>query len=242
MSSSVDSKKRDIGALFDRIAGRYDLLNHLLSLNIDKRWRRRAIRCLATTENAASPVRILDVAIGTGDLAIEIIRQHKADEVTGIDVSEQMMRIGQEKTTKIGLVDRIRFQKASAMKMPFEADCFDAVTCAYGVRNFADLDAGLNEMYRVLRPGGQLMILEFTQPSNRLFAAVYDLYFTHILPTVGRLISGDKTAYSYLNRSVKAFVDAPQMHAHLAKVGFQDIQSIPLTHGITTIYTARKLV
>lgn len=236
------NEKKDIGALFDRIAGRYDLLNHLLSLNIDKCWRRRAVRCIETVRDAPPPVRILDVAIGTGDLAIEIIRQHKADEVTGIDLSEQMMRAGKQKAAKAGLNDRIRFLKASALDMPFEANCFHSVTCAYGVRNFADPDAGLNEMHRVLRPGGQLMILEFSQPSNRLFAWVYDLYFTHILPVIGRLISGDKTAYSYLNRSVKAFVDEEQMHEHLRKAGFQSVQSIPLTYGITTVYTARKPV
>ena len=238
------NEKRDIGSLFDRIAGRYDFLNHLLSLNIDKYWRRRAIRCLnhETKEDAARPTCILDVAIGTGDLAIEIMRQQKADEVVGIDLSEQMMRIGQQKVDKAGLNERIRFLKASALDMPFDAGCFDAVTCAYGARNFSDLDAGLREMQRVLRPGGQLMILEFSYPSNRLIAWAYDLYFTHILPTIGRLISGDKTAYSYLNRSVKAFVDAPEMCRHLANAGFQSIESIPLTYGITTIYTARKLV
>lgn len=235
------NEKKNIGALFDRIAGRYDMLNHLLSLNIDKCWRRRAVRYIDTV-TGAEPVRILDVAVGTGDFAIEIIRQHKADEVTGIDLSEEMMRIGKAKTVKAGLGDWIRFQKASAFEMPFEAGCFHAVTCAYGVRNFADLEAGLREMYRVLREGGQLVILEFSQPSDRLFAWVYDLYFTHILPVIGRLISGDKTAYRYFNHSVKAFADAPQMCEYLRKAGFQSVQSVPLTCGITTVYTARKPV
>ena len=236
------NEKRDIGSLFDRIAGKYDFLNHLLSLNIDKYWRRRAVRCINhdATKDAAQPTYILDVAIGTGDLAIEIMRQQKADEIVGIDLSEQMMRIGLDKVAKAGLSERIRFMKASALEMPFEVGSFDAVTCAYGVRNLSDLDAGLREMHRVLRPGGQLMILEFTYPSNRLIAWTYDLYFTHILPAIGRLLSGDKTAYNYLNRSVKTFVNASHMHEHLNSAGFQKIQSTPLTFGISTIYTARK--
>ena len=240
-SDSHSATRSNIGELFDRIAARYDFLNHLLSLNIDKRWRRKAVAALDSSAHPA-PTHILDVAIGTGDLAMELIRQHKADKITGIDVSAEMMRIGKDKIDKAGLNERISFRQASALQMPFEADTFDAVTCAYGVRNFADLDTGLREMYRVLRPGGQLMILEFSHPTNRLFARLYDIYFTHILPGVGRLISGDRTAYTYLNRSVKAFVDAPQMCDHLSDAGFLQIHSTPLTYGITTIYSARKLV
>ena len=234
----------NIGSLFDRIAGRYDFLNHFLSLNIDRRWRRKAVAALhsSASQQPETPVSVLDVAIGTGDLALEIIRQHKADRVVGLDLSEQMMRIGQAKVDKAGLNERITFCQGSAMDMPFGDNSFDALTCAYGVRNFADLDAGLREMYRVLRPGAQLMILEFSNPTNPLFARIYDLYFTHVLPRIGRLVSGDPTAYSYLNASVKAFVDVQELCRRLKQVGFQHVQFRSLTHGITTVYTASKLV
>ena len=234
-----EQETSNIGALFDRIAHRYDFLNHLLSMNIDRSWRRKAVSML---DVPVGSVHVLDVAVGTGDLALEILRQHKASAVTGLDVSVEMMRLGQEKVAKAGLSERVVFCEGSAMAMPMEDACFEAVTCAYGVRNFADLDAGLREMYRVLKPGGQLMILEFSHPTNRFFAWVYDLYFSHLLPFVGRLISGDKTAYRYLNRSVKAFVDGEQMCERLSQAGFSSIHYTPLTYGITTVYTARKLV
>lgn len=234
------NEKQHIGKLFDRIAGKYDFLNHLLSLNIDRWWRRKAVN--AVVNNNRKDCQCLDVAIGTGDLAIELARQFKKRQVsfsiTGIDLSLEMMRIGEEKVKKRGWQDCISFQQASALEIPFADKTFDAVTCAYGVRNFSDLDKGLAEMQRVLKPGGQLMILEFSYPKNKLIAWVYDLYFTHILPAVGRLLSKDKTAYTYLNRSVKGFVWGQQMCERIAKAGFEQVSFKPLTFGITTIYTA----
>ena len=227
-------EKQNIGSLFDRIAGTYDRLNHLLSLNEDRRWRKVAVKGMQPAAN------VLDVAIGTADLTIELLQRGKASRVTGIDLSEEMMAIGKEKVLSKGLTSQVSFMHASALEMPFEADTFDAVTCSYGVRNFSDLDKGLCEMFRVLKPQGELMILEFSYPDNRLIAWGYDLYFSHILPWMGRLLSHDKTAYTYLNRSVKHFIWGQEMCQHIQAVGFRDVQSRTLSLGITTIYRAVK--
>ena len=230
----MDNEKQHIGQLFDRIAGTYDGLNHVLSLNIDKRWRRRAVRMLAPVE------QVLDVAIGTADLTIEILRQGKAQHVTGIDLSHGMMAIGEQKVAKRGYAQQVQFDYGSAQQMPYANASFDTVTCAYGVRNFANMDEGLSEMYRVLRKGGELMVLEFSYPTNPVIRWGYDLYFTHILPFIGNLFSRDKGAYSYLNRSVKNFPYGEAFCQHLRKAGFSQIKTTPLTFGISTIYTAVK--
>ena len=230
----MDNEKQHIGQLFDRIAGTYDGLNHLLSLNIDKRWRRRAIRMLKPAE------QVLDVAIGTADLTIEILRQGKAQHVTGIDLSHGMMAIGEQKVAKRGYAPQVQFDYGSAQQMPYANASFDTVTCAYGVRNFANMDEGLSEMYRVLRMGGELMVLEFSYPTNPVIRWGYDLYFTHLLPFIGNLFSRDKGAYSYLNRSVKNFPYGEAFCQHLRKAGFTQIKATPLTFGISTIYTAVK--
>lgn len=192
-----------------------------------------------------SQSHVLDVAIGTADLTIEMLRQNKAQHVTGLDLSEQMMEIGKKKVERLtvngeqmsGLVE---FVYGNAQKMPFEDNRFDGVTCAFGCRNFQNLDEGLNEMYRVLKPGGQATILEFSYPSNPFVRALYDLYFTHVLPFIGRLVSRDKTAYSYLNKSVKHFCWGEEFVQHLEQAGFQKAQYQSLTFGISTIYTAIK--
>ena len=228
-------EKKNIGKLFDGIAGSYDLLNHLLSLNIDKSWRRKTVAMLQPC------AELLDVAIGTADLSLEIIRQQKAARIQGIDLSEEMMKIGKEKVAKAGCADRISFVLGSAQNMPFDNASYDALTCAYGVRNFSDLDAGLREFYRVLKPGGQLVILEFSYPTNPLIRWGYDLFFSHVLPLVGRIVSKDKTAYSYLNKSVKEFIWGDDMQRKIQSFGFSDVKYRPLTFGITTIYTATKM-
>lgn len=227
--------KQHIGQLFDRIAPTYDALNHGLSLSIDKRWRRKVVRMLPKAD------RVLDVAIGTADLTIEMIRQGKAEQVVGIDLSKEMMAIGEQKVKRMGYEKQVEFMFGNAQQMPFEDASFDGVTCAYGCRNFSDLEAGLREMYRVLKPGGQVTILEFSYPKNRLVRAVYDLYFSHILPWIGRLVSKDKTAYTYLNKSVKSFVWGEAFAQRLRDVGFVEQTFVPLTFGITTVYTAKKL-
>ena len=231
-------EKQNIGSLFNRIAGKYDFLNHLLSLNIDKYWRRKAVKSIVNSQCVNS--QCLDVAIGTADLAIEILRQMPQMQVQGLDLSVEMMKIGAEKVRKAGLEEKISFHEGSALNMPFEDCRFDIVTCAYGVRNFSDLEKGLQEMNRVMQPGGRLMILEFSYPKNPVIAWLYDLYFSHILPLVGRLVSKDQTAYSYLNRSVKNFVRDAEMADKIRDAGFAEVNYEPLTLGITTIYTAVK--
>ena len=233
-------EKQHIGQLFDRIAGTYDGLNHGLSLNIDKRWRRKTVQQMEPAQH------VLDVAIGTADLTIEMLRCGKAQRVTGLDLSKQMMAIGKQKVDKWALtnhqspITNVQFVYGNAQHMPFDNASFDAVTCAYGCRNFQNLDEGLQEMYRVLKPGGQVIILEFSYPSNPLVRALYDIYFTHVLPLVGRIVSRDKTAYTYLNKSVKSFCWGEAFAQHMRQAGFTDTRFIPLTFGITTIYTAKK--
>lgn len=226
--------KKDIGSLFDRIAGTYDRFNHLLSLNVDKSWRRRSVRALRTAGS------VLDVAIGTGDLAIEMVRQGKAGNVTGMDLSTGMMKIGGEKVARKGLQDRISFEQGSALDMPYEDGMFDAVTCAYGLRNFSDPDKGLSEMFRVMRSGGQLMILEFSYPENRFVRGVYDFFFTNIMPLVGRVISKDPAAYIYFRESVKGFFWGDEMLSHIREAGFANAEFKTMTFGITTLYLAEK--
>lgn len=236
------NEKQNIGSLFDRIAKKYDFVNHLLSLNIDKWWRRKAVKGIGTKGSAK--LQCLDVAIGTADLAIALARRLEkcgtAFHITGIDLSAEMMRIGEEKVRRQELQQRITFMQASALEMPFDDNSFDVVTCSYGVRNFSDLHKGLSEMQRVLRPGGELMILEFSYPENKVMAWAYDLYFSHVMPRVGRLLSKDKTAFNYFNRSVKNFVWGKEMCERLAAAGFSGITHQTLTFGITTIYRATK--
>ena len=227
------NEKNNIGALFDRIAHSYDKLNHLLSLNIDKRWRRKAVKQLVPCQN------LLDVAIGTADLAIEIVKQGKAQHVMGIDLSKEMMKIGAEKVEKAHLQERISFTEGSALELPYPDGHFDAVTCAYGVRNFSNLDQGLREMRRVLKSGGQLMILEFSYPKNKIIAWFYDIYFSKILPKIGKWMSKDKTAYQYLNSSVKNFIWGEEMAERLRKAGVSGVHYRTLSMGITTVYEAR---
>ena len=230
-------EKQHIGQLFDRIAGTYDGLNHGLSLGIDKYWRRKTVSMMPAAKH------VLDVAIGTADLTIEMLKRGKAEQVTGIDLSEQMMGIGRLKVERLRVTGYglpVEFVYGNAQQMPFADASFDAVTCAYGCRNFQNLDEGLKEMYRVLRPGGQVTILEFSYPSNRLVRALYDIYFTRVLPLIGRIVSRDKTAYTYLNKSVKAFCRGEAFVQHMHDAGFRDEQFTPLTFGITTVYTGIK--
>lgn len=227
-------EKKNIGGLFDRIAGHYDYLNHLLSLNIDKSWRRKTVAMLKPCH------LLLDVAIGTADLSLEIMKQKKADAIQGIDLSQEMMRIGAEKVEKAGLQGKITFDLGSALEMPYAGNTYDALTCAYGVRNFSDLDKGLQEFHRVLKEGGQLAILEFSYPTNPIIRFGYDLFFSNILPLIGRMVSNDKTAYSYLNKSVKEFIWGEEMVQRIQAAGFKDVKYRTLTFGITTIYTAKK--
>lgn len=226
--------KKHVGSLFDSIASTYDRFNHLLSLNIDKRWRRRAVRQLRQADH------LLDVAVGTADLAIEVIRQNKASRVTGIDISTGMMDIGAQKISQAGMSQSITLLEASALEMPFADSTFSAVTCAYGVRNFSNLDQGLAEMFRVMKPGGQLMILEFSYPQNVIIRWCYNLFFTHLMPLVGKAVSRNSGAYLYFRQSVKNFIWGEAMAQRLAAAGFAQVSYRPMTLGITTLYMAQK--
>lgn len=227
-------EKQHIGQLFDRIAATYDGLNHGLSLNIDRRWRKKTVALMSPAPH------VLDVAIGTADLAIAMIRAGKAERVTGLDLSDRMMEIGEEKCEKAQMAEFVSFVHGNAQEMPFENESFDGVTCAFGCRNFSDLDAGLREMYRVLKPGGQVTILEFSYPSNPFVRACYDIYFSRVLPRVGGIISKDKTAYTYLNKSVKSFCWGEAFAHHLHDAGFVSEHFDTLSFGIATVYTATK--
>lgn len=227
-------EKKSIGLLFDEIAVTYDKINHILSMNADKIWRRKAVDMLRPCH------KVLDLATGTADFAIEIADKHKAQHITGLDLSIEMMRIGNKKSMKKGFDNIISFETGSALDMPYPDSSFDAVGCAYGIRNFLDLDAGLSEMFRVLCAGGQLLILEFSYPENPLFYRIYDFYFSKILPFVGRMLSKNESAYSYLNQSVKHFIWGDEMLKKLESAGFKNVKYRKLSLGITTIYTATK--
>lgn len=233
MAESLD--KSNIGRLFDGIAGRYDFLNHLLTLNIDRSWRRKAVRKID-----GQCVHVLDVASGTADLAMALVRQGKAKVVTGIDLSEKMLEEGRCKVADAGMDGSIVLEQADCTALPFADATFDAVTCGFGVRNFNKLDKGLEEMLRVLKPGGQLVILEFSYPSSRFVRFFYDFYFSKILPAIGKKISGDDHAYSYLTASVKHFIWGKDFTARLEKAGFSKCSYKTLSMGICTVYKAYR--
>lgn len=229
------SKKDQVAGMFDRIAGRYDFLNHLLSMGIDKGWRRKAIRTLKEIQ----PKKILDVATGTGDLAIASLVLNP-EHITGVDISEGMMEIGRKKLAHKNLTGKISLQYGDSEALPFDNGHFDAITCAYGVRNFEHLEKGLTDMGRVLRTGGRVAILEFSQPKNFPVKQLYRFYFRYILPALGKSVSKDATAYTYLPQSVAAFPEGDKFCSILQQCGFKNVKARPLTFGITTLYTGEK--
>ena len=228
------AKKQQVARMFNSISGRYDFLNHFLSLGIDRAWRRKAISRL----KASKPKRILDVATGTGDFAIEALKLNP-DQVIGVDISDGMLDVGRKKL-KARNLDRIELRNADSEKLPFEDNYFDAVIVAFGVRNFENLELGLGEMLRVVKPGGQVVILEFSKPSKFPMKQLYNVYFTTILPTIGRWISRDQAAYRYLPESVKAFPDGKDFLNVLSGLGYKNPQCDPLTFGISSLYQGSK--
>lgn len=222
--------------MFDRIAPTYDKLNHVLSLGIDRKWRRKAVDALGKYK----PQEILDIATGTGDFAMLLAERIKPQHIIGADISEGMMAVGQEKVAKASLQDIISFQKEDCMKLSFPDETFDAVTSAYGVRNFEDLDAGLREMQRVLRPGGHLLIVELTPPPRFPMKQLFWLYAHVVMPLIGRIVSHDKSAYTYLPASMEAFPQAEQMEGILQRAGFSRVEWKRFTFGISTMYLAEK--
>ena len=232
----VEGKGRAVEAMFDRIAPRYDFLNRLLSFGIDQWWRRKAISALHETLHAP-PARLLDVATGTADLAIQAAETFDPVEVVGVDLAEEMLRRGRRKAQQRGLGARVRLERGDATALDFEDGAFDGALVAFGVRNFEDLGAGLGAMRRVIRPGGALVVLEFSQPRAPLFQKLYDLYSRHVLPRVGRLLSGDEGAYRYLPASVEAFPDGPAFLRRMRQSRFRSVQWRPLfPFGIASLY------
>lgn len=235
-NDSGKTKKEEVQAMFDHIAPRYDLLNHILSMGIDRIWRRRTVREI----RALAPRRILDIATGTGDLALALARRIGDSTVTGLDLSEQMLVAARRKVEEAGLGHRIDLIRGDAEHLPFDTASFDAATVAFGVRNFGDLDAGLGEIARVVRPGGGVAILEFSRPDPRLFRALYEWYGAHILPRIGGALSHDRRAYDYLPASVREFPAPAQFVERMQAAGFTRCRVRRQSLGIARIYIGLK--
>ncbi len=228
-------KKEQVAEMFNNISKRYDFLNHFLSLGIDIMWRKKAIKMLKDDQ----PKQILDIATGTGDFAIEALTLNP-DKVTGVDISEGMLEVGRKKMKAKKYDDRIELHLGDSEGLLFDDNKFDAVIVAFGVRNFENLEKGLEDMYRVLKPGGKVVILEFSKPTAFPFKQIYQFYFKYILPTVGRIISKDQAAYTYLPDSVRNFPDGKNFLNILDRIGFLKTQCRPLTLGISSIYVGSK--
>lgn len=228
------AKGRQVERMFDNIAHSYDLLNHTFSLGIDRYWRRAAIRSLRPYQ----PREILDVATGTGDFALQSARRLRPDRILGVDLSEGMLGVGREKVARAGLSDVIRFQKEDCLHLSLPDASFDAVTVAYGVRNFEDLDQGLREMLRVLRPGGRLVIIELTAPHRAPMRQLFHFYSHVLMPALGKLVSRDKKAYTYLPATMEAFPQGEVMQGILQRAGFAEVRFRRFTFGLSTLYTA----
>ncbi len=236
MAETKEDKKADVGQMFDSIAFRYDFLNHFLSFGVDYLWRRKAIRIIGRSfRNPA----ILDVATGTCDLAIAAMKIEPV-KVTGIDISEKMLAIGQQKIDKKGLGHKILLQKGRSEELPFEDGTYDVAMVAFGVRNFADPLKGLSEMCRVVRNNGMIMVLEFSRPQTFPFRQIYYFYFRRILPYIGRMFSKSNNAYTYLHDTVMKFPDNERFLELLRSAGFTNVKQKRLTGGIASIYTGIK--
>lgn len=232
-----EGKKSElVEEMFDNIAPAYDKLNHTLSMGIDRCWRKKAIRTLRPFH----PKRMMDVATGTGDFAILACRELQPDSLTGIDISEGMMNVGREKVKQARLSDKITFAREDCTCLSFADGSFDAVTVAFGIRNFEGLDKGLSEMCRVLTPGGHLVILELSTPDRFPMKQLFGIYSKVVIPLIGKCISKDNSAYTYLPQSIRAFPQGEVMQEVIRKAGFSEVRFKRLTFGICTLYTAKK--
>ena len=229
------SKKEQVAQMFDNVSPKYDFLNHLLSGGIDILWRKKAIKLL----KRAQPKTILDIATGTGDFAIEALAL-KPDKIVGVDISEGMLSFGREKIKKLGMESVITLQSGDSEKLQFKDNTFDAVIVSFGVRNFENLEKGLTDMCRVMKSGGTCVVLEFSKPQKFPMKQLYNFYFKNILPTVGKIVSKDTSAYTYLYDSVQAFPEGDDFMNVFERAGFNNNQCLPLTFGISTIYIGRK--
>lgn len=230
------TKKEEVREMFDNIASKYDLLNHTLSMSIDRVWRRRVVGEV----RRAKPGRILDVATGTGDLAIAMARRIRDVQVLGVDLSEQMLAVARRKIEARGLDGRIVLDRGDAERLAVADASVDVATVAFGVRNFGDLGAGLRELARTIKPGGKVVILEFSRPRNRVFRALYEFYSYKILPRIGGLVSRDKRAYEYLPASVGEFPAPEEFMAMMARAGFRNCRARSQSFGIAQIYIGER--
>ncbi len=232
---NTGSKKEQVATMFNNISKKYDFLNHFLSFGIDIIWRKKAIRLLKDTQ----PKQLLDIATGTGDFAISALKLNPK-KVTGIDISEGMLSVGREKIKNKGLQDIIELKLGDSENLEFDDNTFDAYTVGFGVRNFENLEKGLTEMLRVLKPNGTAIILEFSKPKIFPIKQIYNIYFNRVLPAIGRLFSKDNCAYNYLPESVDAFPDGEKFKEILSRIGYKKIESTLLMFGIASIYKANK--
>jgi demethylmenaquinone methyltransferase/2-methoxy-6-polyprenyl-1,4-benzoquinol methylase len=235
--SQEGEKKQQVAEMFNNISHSYDFLNHFFSLGIDVLWRKKAIRILKN-EN---PHLILDVATGTGDFALEAVRMKMQDvQITGVDISAGMIEVGKKKVAKKKLEQAITLQIADSENLPFDTGHFDAFTVAFGVRNFQDLRKGMSEMLRVLKPRGMGVIIEFSRPGRFPIKQLFTFYFKYVMPTIGKLVSKDARAYTYLPESVDAFPSGNDFLKVMTELGYQDVKCIPLSGGIASIYIGKK--
>ncbi|MEO5890712.1 MAG: bifunctional demethylmenaquinone methyltransferase/2-methoxy-6-polyprenyl-1,4-benzoquinol methylase UbiE [Ferruginibacter sp.] len=236
LKDSELSKKEQVAGMFDNIAYRYDFLNRFLSAGIDIQWRKKAIRQLKDID----PKIILDVATGTADVAIMAARILHPDKITGIDISDGMLKFGRKKIEKLGLEGRIELLNGDSETINFEDNSFDAVTVAFGVRNFQNLEKGLKEIKRVLRPGGKLVVLEFSKPKAAGIKQLYHLYMNVVAPNMGKLFSKNRNAYKYLDESIKKFPEGKNFTTILDNLGYTNTYCKPLSFGICSIYCGKK--
>ena len=234
--SKEGEKKEQVQTMFDKLAPYYDFLNRLLTLRIDVVWRRNAIKMVSNAEVSD----ICDIATGTADLAIAMAKTMPSAHVTGVDIAVKMLEIGDKKIEAQGLSNRIKLEKGDSESLRFEDGSFDLITSSFGVRNFQNLSGGLSEMFRVLRPGGKIMVLEFSRPRIFPIKQLFNIYFQYILPFIGKITSKDPRAYKYLYESVQQFPDYERFSSVLQEVGFVDTSFKPLTFGICTVYLASK--
>ncbi|MEZ4801926.1 MAG: bifunctional demethylmenaquinone methyltransferase/2-methoxy-6-polyprenyl-1,4-benzoquinol methylase UbiE [Gelidibacter sp.] len=229
------NKKQQVTKMFDTISKEYDGLNRVISFGIDIKWRKKVVNIVA----AHQPQNILDIATGTGDLAISLSKTN-AEEIIGLDISEGMLEVGKKKISDKHLESKIKLMVGDSENLPFENDCFDAITVAFGVRNFENLEIGLAEIYRVLKPKGVFVILETSVPTKTAYKQGYSFYTRYILPTIGKVFSKDNSAYSYLCESASKFPYGEALNNILRQIGFINVTDLPQTFGVATIYKASK--
>lgn len=236
MTKELDARKKESYKIFDDIAGTYDLLNHSLSMGIDVYWRNKMLKHLPNKES----INALDLATGTGDVALTLVKDQRVKKITGLDLSKGMIDVGIKKVQKRGLEKKIFLMLGDGVNIPTGDAAFDLTTISFGIRNFSDPQKSLHNIHRVLKKDGRLMIMEFSIPTNFIIRNVYFFYFRHLLPFIGNIVSKHKDAYTYLNKSVEDFPYGEKFLGMMRTAGFQDLKMIPLTFGIATLYIGDK--